>query len=555
MVSGARVRAMDRPGDTQAVLPRHTWPILIGVLLAMLLASLDQTVVTTAMPRVIAQLNGFDRYTWVATAYLLTSTVTVPIYGKLSDIWGRKPIFLVGITVFVVGSALCGAAQTMTQLILFRGLQGLGAGALLPVAIAVVGDLFPPSERGKWQGVAGAVWGFAALVGPTVGGWLTDHLSWRWTFYVNLPIGIVALVVLALVMPSLRIAGIKARVDWLGALLLVVGVVPLLLAFTLAGGTYSWGSAPVLGLVVLAAALLSLFAIYESRQVEAIIEPRLFANRIFTVCVLATVLVNASIIGSVFFIPLFVQGVAGASATNSGALLTPLLLASMATSAVSGQLLSRWGRYRYLALAGPALMMIGVGLLLRLSVHTPASDALPAIVLLGAGFGSGLALYSVVVQNAFPQARLGQVTSVLTFFRSIGSLIGLAVMGSYLTADYTAKLHDSLAGGAVAHLRGAHPRYLSALHNPQILLQAHAQATLERAITRSSPEGAQLYAALLGAARSALASALHDIFVVGLLIAILAFLIVLFLPEVPLRGREAQPDVTEAEAAYEPAAP
>lgn len=527
----ARATIVAGPAVSQS--RRNVWPIMSGVLLVLMLSSLDQTIVGTAMPRVIAQLNGFNRYTWVATTYLLTSTVTVPIYGKLSDLLGRKLVFLCGVTLFLLGSALCGAAQTMTQLILFRGLQGIGAGALIPVAIAVVGDLFPPRERGKWQGVTSSVWAFAALIGPTLGGWITDTFSWRWIFYVNLPIGLVALAILAVVMPPLRRDHARVRIDVIGAILLVTGVVPLLLALTLGGNVYAWNAAPVVALLVGTGVALTLFTAYELRYPEPILEPRLFANRTFTVSVLVTALVGAGMFGSIIFVPLFIQGIAGASATNSGAVLTPLMLMAIVGSIASGQLMSRWGRYRYIALGGVVMMMAGMALLLRLNVHTRAGETLPALLVLGAGLGFGLALYNIVVQNAFPRSRLGQVSSALTFFRSIGGAAGIALMGAFMTSHYAAALRSALPAAITTRLT---PARLHALDNPQLLLQPGAKQLIARGFARLGPQGVRLFAALLSAIKSALAGALHQVFIIGLAITALAFVIVLFLPELPLRG-------------------
>src|SRR6266571_7028661 len=271
--SQAHVVSREQPRYSQ----RETLLTMIGVLLVMLLASLDQTIVSTAMPRIIADLQGFDRYTWVTTAYMLTSTVMVPIYGKLSDLFGRKPIFLIGVVLFLAGSALSGAAQDMNQLIAFRAFQGLGAGALMPIAIAIVGDLFTPRERGKWQGVTGGVWGLSAIIGPTLGGWITQNSTWRWVFYVNLPIGIVALLVLIFLMPTLRSKATNVSIDYIGAALLVVGTVPMLLGFTWAGTQYDWLSPQIIGLFAVALVALTTFVIYEARLQrrggQPIIEP------------------------------------------------------------------------------------------------------------------------------------------------------------------------------------------------------------------------------------------------------------------------------------------
>ncbi len=530
----ARKRAAGVAEPTGETRLKGAWVIMAGVLLVMLLASLDQTIVGTAMPRVIAQLNGFERYAWVATAYLLASTVSMPIYGKLSDILGRKRIFLSGIIVFLLGSALCGAAQTMTQLIVFRGLQGVGAGALLPVAMAVIGDIFPPRQRGKWQGVTGAVWGIAVLIGPTLGGWITDTLTWRWIFYVNLPVGLAALVVLSVTMPSTARKGAAKRLDTLGALLLACGVVPLLLALTWAGHVYPWLSGPIIGLLVTAAVVLVGFTIYETRQPEPILDPRLFRNRVFAVCVVATALINAGMFGTLYFAPLFIQGVTGTSATRSGAVLTPMMLMAVFGSILSGQLLSRWGRYRPLALAGRVLTVAGMGLLLALGVNAHTADALPALLVLGAGFGLGLSLYNVAVQNAFPQTRMGQVTSSLAFFRSIGAALGIATMGSFMTSRYTVSLHRLLPSQVVEH---GSPAQLQDLSNPQLLLQPSSRAALASTFARFGAAGPHLYSAVLDSIHRALAVALHDVFLIGTFIALLSLIVVLFLPEIPLRDR------------------
>ncbi|MCS7051992.1 MAG: DHA2 family efflux MFS transporter permease subunit, partial [Thermomicrobium sp.] len=299
--------------------------ILPGLLLGMLLAALDQTIVGTAMPRVIAELHGLEHYAWVFTAYMLTSTVTVPLYGKLSDIYGRRTFFLLGMVIFLLGSALSGMAQTMTQLIVFRAIQGLGGGALFPIAIAIVGDLFPPAERGKWQGLFAAVFGFSAIIGPSLGGWITDHWGWRWVFYVNMPIGLLALLTTGLTMPKLA-SGRRHSIDYLGAALLTAGVTPMLLAFSWAGTEYPWGSVQIIALFVASAIILLLFIPVELRSPEPILDLRLFRNRIFTPTLIAAFLIAIGMFGTILYLPLFVQAVLGRTATNSGAVLTPMML-------------------------------------------------------------------------------------------------------------------------------------------------------------------------------------------------------------------------------------
>ena len=532
---------------------RDTVLTMIGVLMVMLLASLDQTIVSTAMPRVIAELQGFDRYTWVSTAYLLTSTVTVPIYGKLSDLFGRKPIFLFGVVVFLIGSALSGAAQDMNQLIAFRALQGLGAGALMPIAIAIVGDLFTPRERGKWQGLTGAVWGFSAIIGPTLGGWITQNASWRWVFYVNIPIGIAALLVLIFLMPWLRSASRKVSIDYIGAALLVVGTVPALLGFTWAGSQYAWLSPQIIGLFAGALVALTTFVIYEARLQrlggQPIIEPGLFKNSIFTVSTIVTVIFGMSLFGSIFFIPLFVQGVVGTSATNSGLILTPLMLTSIVGSVLSGQLVSRLGKYKWIAITGMVISVIGSLLLVRLDVNATNNDVLIAMLVLGLGMGFGMALYTLIVQNALPQ-KIGQATSALVFFRSIGGTIGLAAMGSLMTSAYLPAFKSALSSGLgklsipAAALQPIQARFVALFSNPQILLSPDVLSKMRVASAAHGQQGLALFNIAIDAVKIGLTQGIHNVFVLSFGFMIVGLIAVLFLKEIPLRGKRSSEEVS-----------
>jgi EmrB/QacA subfamily drug resistance transporter len=520
---------------------RETILTMIGVLMVMLLASLDQTIVSTALPRIIADLHGFDRYTWVSTAYLLTSTVTVPIYGKLSDLFGRKPMFLFGIVVFLAGSALSGASQSMNQLILFRAFQGIGAGALMPIAIAVVGDLFTPRERGKWQGVTGAVWGLSAIVGPTLGGWITQYSTWRWVFYVNLPVGIAAFLVLIFLMPALRSsrAG-NVSIDYIGAALLVLGTVPLLLGFTWAGTQYAWLSPQIIGLFVGSVLALAAFVGYEAllerRGRQPIIEPSLFKNSIFSVSAIVSTIFGMGLFGSVFFIPLFVQGVVGSSATNSGLILTPLMITSIVGSVISGQLVSRLGRYKWLAILGMLITLGGTFMLARLDVNSGNNNVLLAMLVLGLGMGFGMSLYTLVVQNAIP-AKIGQSTSALTFFRSIGGTIALAIMGSVMNTAYLPAFQQALPAQAT-QLAAKQPQFaqvLGALSNPQVLLQPGLQAQMQASFAQHHLLG--LYNQIIEAVKIGLAQGIHNVFVLSVVIMVIGTVAVFFLKEIPLRGR------------------
>jgi EmrB/QacA subfamily drug resistance transporter len=535
---------------------RETILTMIGVLMVMLLASLDQTIVATALPRIIADLQGFDRYTWVSTAYLLTSTVSVPIYGKLSDIFGRKPMFLFGIVIFLTGSALSGASQSMNQLIAFRAFQGIGAGALIPIAIAVVGDLFTPRERGKWQGVTGAVFGLSAIIGPTLGGWITQYSTWRWVFYVNLPIGIAAFLVLIFLMPTLRstITG-KVHIDYTGAALLVLGTVPLLLGFTWAGSQYAWLSPQIIGILVFSVTALIAFVVYEAmlerRGGQPILEPSLFKNSIFSVSTIITTIFGMGLFGSIFFIPLFVQGVVGSSATNSGLILTPLLLTSVVGSIVSGQLVSRLGKYKWLAILGMFISLGGTLLLMRLDVNSGNNDVLLAMLVLGLGMGFGMSLYTLIVQNALP-SKIGQATSALTFFRSIGGTIALAIMGSVMNAAYLPAFQNALPAQAT-QLAVSQPKFSQALgvfNNPEVLLQPGLASQLQAGFAQNHLQG--LFNQIIEAVKIGLTQGIHNVFILSVVIMAIGTIAVFFLKEVPLRGRsKAQSDADSAEDASE----
>ena len=532
IAASAPEETIERPKYTREVILLT----MLSVLLVMLLASLDQTIVGTAMPRIIAELNGFSEYTWVTTAYLLTSTVMVPIYGKLSDLFGRKGILIFAVIVFLVGSWLSGASQTMTQLILFRGFQGLGAGGLMSMAIAIIGDLFTPRERAKWQGVTGAVFGLAFILGPTAGGWITDHLSWRWVFYVNMPVGLIALGVLIFLMPSLTRRAQNAKIDFMGAALLVAGTVPLLLGLTWGGSQYDWNSPQIIGLLGGAIIVLAGFIFYE-RRLEAsggqpIVSPSLFKNNIFATSTVIVMLSGMAMMGSIYYIPLFLQGVTGVSATTSGTVLTPMMITAIGASIVSGLLVSRTGRYKIFALVGAVISVVGAFFLLRLDIHSSSTDVVIAMLVLGLGMGTAMSLYNLIVQNALP-TRIGEASAGMTFFRQIGSTVGLAAMGSVFNATYPSAFHNAIPA---AISKVVPVQVINVFNNPQILLSPEAQAALHTQFGKAGPQGLALLNQLLEAVKVGIAGSLHSIFFVGLIVAVASVVAVLFLKEIPLRG-------------------
>ena len=528
---------------------RETLLTMLGVLMVMLLASLDQTIVGTAMPRIITDLNGFDEYTWVTTAYLLTSTVMVPIYGKLSDIFGRKPIFMIGVILFLAGSALSGASQSMTQLILFRGFQGIGAGALMPIAMTVVGDLFTARERGRWQGITGAVFGLSSILGPTLGGWISDNFTWRWVFYVNLPIGIIAVLVLIFLMPTLHAKDRKATIDYIGCALIALGTVPMLLGFTWAGTTYPWISWQVLGLILGGVAIMGVFLFYEiwleRHNGQPIIEPSLFKNNIFSVSSLITVIFGMGLFGSVSFIPLFVQGVLGSSATNSGVILMPLMLTAMAASVVSGQLVSIFGKYKWLTILSMMISVVGCYLLFRLDVHSTNTDIVISMLVLGLGMGVGMSLYTLIVQNALPR-KIAQATSALTFFRQIGATIGLAAMGSLMVSEFPKAFMAALPASVSKVLPAS---ALSQFSDPNKLMSPVQSSGPHLPQT---PQMAELSRQILGAMREGLAQGIHQIFVLCLIIMAAGLISVFFLKEIKLNDRKKGPTTSEIVAEETP---
>jgi EmrB/QacA subfamily drug resistance transporter len=400
--------------------------ILIAVLLGLFLSALDQTIVGPILPRIVSDLNGVDYYTWVVTAYLLTSTVTVPIYGKLSDLFGRRPMLMVGIGLFLFGSALSGLSQTMWQLIAFRAIQGLGAGALFPISLAVIGDLFTPRERGKYQGLFGAVFGIAFLVGPGLGGTITDNFSWHWVFYVNLPIGLIALAVIWRLLPTVRRPDATRNIDYAGVATFAAAIVPILVGLTNAENG-DWGSVGVWGLLLLGVAFLALFVWVESRAKEPMIPLHLFRIRTFAISMIAVFTAMFGFFGAVVFLPLWYQVVQGASATESGYKLLPFLFGLILSSVVSGQVVSRTGHYKWLAAGALALATLGVALMTNLRADTPDLTLWLWMFVAGVGIGPSMAVFTIIVQNAVPFSELGAATSDLTLFRQIGGTVGLTL--------------------------------------------------------------------------------------------------------------------------------
>jgi EmrB/QacA subfamily drug resistance transporter len=524
-----------QPVGLSALPRKQVVTTLVGVMLAMFLGSLDQTVVGTAMPRIIADLGGFGQYTWVTTAYMITSAVVVPITGKLTDIYGRKIFYICGVAIFITGSVLCGLSQTIVHIIFFRGFQGIGAGIMMANAFTTIGDLFPPAVRGKYTGLMSSVFGVSSIIGPTLGGFITDRLSWHWIFFVNVPLGLAVIVLFIFFFPNIQRDSLRHRIDYPGVALLILAVVPLLLALSWGGVEYPWGSPEIIGMFIFAAVALVFFILIERRSEEPIVPLTIFNNRIVSVSLAMNFLTGFGMFGSTIFVPLFFQGVLGATATASGSFLTPMMLGTVFGSFISGQFLSRaGGHYRTQGIVGMAILTAGFFLLSRMSIATSYGGAVRNITVAGFGMGITMPLYIIAVQNAVPYSFLGTATSVTAFVRSIGGTVGLAIFGSVMSSRFAADLATRITPEMKTALPPA--QLDSIVHNPQALFSPEAQAQLQGFFSQAGQEGAALFQDLLTALRQSLDSAIARVFFVGFGIVLLGFVVNLFLKEIPLRA-------------------
>jgi EmrB/QacA subfamily drug resistance transporter len=489
-----------------------------GLMLVLLLAALDQTIVATALPTIVGDFGGIQHISWVVSAYLLGQTAVTPLYGKLGDLYGRKRMLQGAIVIFLVGSALCGAAQSLPMLIAFRAIQGLGAGGLIVLTMAAVGDVVPPRDRGRYQGLFGAVFGVSSVLGPLLGGVLVDNFSWRWIFYVNLPIGLIAFVVLGATLPG---AATRAhpRIDYLGAALLGGAVSGIVLVTSLGGNTWPWDSARLLAVAALTVVLLAAFVLVERRAPEPVLPLQLFRNRVFAVGAAVSLIVGFSLFGAITFLPLFFQTVNGADPTAAGLRLIPLMIGVLTTSIGSGQIISRVGRYKAFPIIGTALVVVGFLLLSTMDTHTSSARAALDLLVLGLGLGFVMQVLVLAVQNSVDYVNLGVATSGATLFRSIGGAIGTATFGAIFTHELSTRLAD-LAGS-----RGA---------------------ALASSGGRLSPDQLNaLPAALHSRYLTAFTGSLSTVFLVAAAIAVIAFVLTWFMPERPLRATTAASGVSD----------
>ncbi len=484
-------------------------------MLVLLLAALDQTIVSTALPTIVGELGGIEHLSWVVTAYLLASTIVGPIYGKLGDLYGRRIVLQVAIVVFLVGSALCGLAQDMGQLIAFRAVQGLGGGGLIVTTIATIGDIVPPRERGKYQGFFGAVFGVSTVIGPLLGGFFVDHLSWRWIFYINIPLGILALGVIAAAFHP-RAVRVGHRIDYLGAALLAGGLSAIVLFTSLGGTTWPWGSPQIVALAVAGVVLLVGFVLVERRAAEPIVPLTLFRNRIFTVTSAIGFVVGFALFGAVTFLPLYLQIVKGHGPTQAGLLLTPMMAGVLVTSIASGQLITRLGRYKPFPIAGTALMTLAMALLTGIGVTMPTWQTELYMLVLGLGLGMTMQVLVLAAQNAVPYELLGVATSGSTLFRQVGGSVGVAIFGAIFANRLASELADALPPGTTP------PEAVS----PELVGQ------LPDAVRMPYLE--------------AFSAALVPVFVFAAAVSALAFALTWLLREVPLRKSVAAKGISES---------
>jgi EmrB/QacA subfamily drug resistance transporter len=507
--------------------------VFIGLMLGMLVASISQTIVGPAMPKIVAELGGMDHYSWVATAAMLVSAVAVPIVGKFSDLYGRRGFFIGGLVIFMVGSLVAGLAPNFWSLVGGRAIQGLGMGTVMPLAQTIIGDIIPPRQRGKYQGLMGAVFGVTMVAGPLAGGVITDHFGWRWLFWSTIPIGVAATAVVTrfLHIPHERR---EAKIDTAGILTLTPALVAILLATSWGGTTYAWGSAVIIGLYAVGVALLAAFVLVERRAAEPIIPLRLFGNSILTLSNIAAFGIAMVMFGAIIYIPVFAQGVIGVDATNSGLILLPLMLGFIVVGIVTGQLITRTGRYKGFVLAGIVVMAAGVWLLTRLDHTATQGELTIAMTVLGVGLGFAMQQYTLIVQNAAAREDLGVVNATMQFLRNVGSTVGIAVVGTVMTSGLAAAISAHLPAAARAKMAASGGADVGSVLDPNALKQ--------------------LPPVVADAVRQGLAERLHEVFLLSLPLLLVVLVATAFIRPIPLRGAShAAPGAGAREAAAEDA--
>jgi EmrB/QacA subfamily drug resistance transporter len=520
------------PIYSQALSRKQVFWTMAGVMIAMLLSALDQTIVGVAMPRIIADLGGFSQYTWATSIYMITAAVTVPIVGKLSDMYGRKIFYIIGIGIFAAFSLACGLSQDMTQLIIFRGFQGIGGGIMMTNAFTVIADIFPPEKRGKYQGLLSSVWSFASVIGPSTGGFLTDSVSWHWVFFINIPISIVAVFIFVKFFPSFKMDSRKHVVDYAGVVALILMVMPVMLALSQGGVDYAWGSPQIIGMFSFSGVMLIVFLFIEMRAKEPIIPLSLFKNRLVSIANSASFLMGMGMFGTFIFIPLFLQGVLGASATASGNMQIPQSIAVMITSIIAGQIVSGKSRrpYRLLGIISMLLICTGMFFLSRLSTSSAYWEVILYIVIMGFGMGVSMPVFTLVIQNSVPYRQLGVATSSINFIRSFGGAIGMSVLGAIMNNHFM----PSFINRIPETVKNAVPMdQLTAIaQNPQSLVNPEAQAQLQALLTQPGTDPS-VFTSVMNSLQSALSSSITRAFFISFLVLLVGLAVSFFLNPKP----------------------
>ncbi|WP_409347087.1 MDR family MFS transporter [Paenibacillus sp. MBLB4367] len=510
--------------------------LLTGLVIAMLFGALDGTIVGTAMPRIVGELGGLGLMAWLTTAYMLTSTVVVPIAGKLADLIGRRVIYVTGLTIFIVSSALCGMAQNMTELILFRGLQGLGGGVMMPMAMIIIGDLFTGKQRAKWQGVFGALFGLSSVIGPQVGGWIVDAANWRWVFYINLPVGIIATFLIAMGLPKHKASG-KVKFDIPGIVTMIVGVVSLLLALTFGGKDFAWGSWQIIGLFVIAVVSLTGFVIIETKAEEPILPVRFFKNKTFTLMNGIGFLMAVGMFGAIMFVPLFMQGIVGVSASASGTVMTPMMITMIVASIIGGQVVQKIG-VRTQMVIGMIVMAGGFVLLATMGADTSKLLASSYMVVIGLGMGLVMPILTLALQESFPKSDLGVVTSSSQFFRSIGGTFGMTILGAMMNHKSSTLLNEELVpvvNKLPEQASALKEQITTSIHNdPQGL---YSMLLNPKALEQMPKEFIEQMAPIL---KTALVDSLHLVFIGGLVFVLAGAVLSLFVGKIKLSDTKAE---------------
>ncbi|MDF2606348.1 MAG: drug resistance transporter, EmrB/QacA subfamily [Bacillales bacterium] len=514
---------------------------MMAIITAMFFAAINQTIVGTAMPRIVSILGGMEHFTWVITIYMLTSTISTVLVGKLSDIYGRKPFILAGIVFFMVGAFLCGLSDDIFELITYRGIQGVGAGIIMSTVFTAVGDLFSPRERGKWTGIMMAVFGFSSVLGPTLGGWLVDHMDWHWIFWIFLPLGIVAFVMILVLYPHIDRKSYE-KIDYLGSLFLSIMIIALLLGFSWAGTKYDWGSPEILGLFAVSVVSAAIFVYVETKAESPVLPLSLFKNDIVNISNMVGFILNAGMMGALIYLPFYVQGVEGISPTYSGYVTMPMSIAMVILSALVGKWITNTGKYKIYAIIGFPVMIVGM---LIMAYMTNVWMAVVAMIVFGVGLGVSMPVFSLTVQNAVRPDELGVATASSQLFRNMGGTIGIAVMGTIMQTSLKNNMEEAAkkaSGFDITKMDPAVLKQISAFQNPALLLD---QPKLDKMKTALPPQIQPVIEKMIDTLRDALASSLSVVFLSGAGLLVIALILVFFLREIPLRTSNKMPIVED----------